>query len=102
MTPLRGQLSLFDQPAAPAEDGPPCLACGHKNTVVSPGVGPHHARIDCPKCRAWRWQPKPRPSATSDDTRLSADASNRDAGNTVASNAIRTAQPMQSKREVSP
>ena len=59
MTPLRGQLELFDQTAPVAETGPPCLKCGHKDTVISPGVGPHHARIDCPKCKAWRWAPKP-------------------------------------------
>jgi hypothetical protein len=42
--------------------GPPCLRCGG-STVVSPGVGPHHARIDCvdAQCGAWRWAPKPRP-----------------------------------------
>jgi hypothetical protein len=61
MTPFRGQLELFDRPAAQAESGPPCLKCGHKDTVISPGVGPHHARIDCPKCKAWRWLPTPRP-----------------------------------------
>jgi hypothetical protein len=62
MTPLRGQQSLpFDQPAPTAEPGPPCLKCGHKDTVISPGVGPHHGRIDCPKCKAWRWLPTPRP-----------------------------------------
>jgi hypothetical protein len=48
-------------PAAPrGEPGPPCLNCGH-DTIVSPGVGPHHARVDCPRCRAWRWLPRPRP-----------------------------------------
>lgn len=62
MKPLSGQTSFFDRPAAPADnDGPPCLKCGHLNTVVTPGVGPHHARIDCPKCKSWRWQPKPPP-----------------------------------------
>ena len=61
VTPLRGQqsMSLVDRPAPSAEDGPPCLKCGNLNTVVSPGVGPHHARIDCLKCKAWRWLPKP-------------------------------------------
>ena len=40
---LSGQLSLFARPTtATTGDGPPCLKCGHKNTVVSPGVGPHH------------------------------------------------------------
>jgi hypothetical protein len=61
MKPLPGQTSFLDQPAAPTEDGPPCLKCGHKDTVVSPGVGPHFARIDCPVCKAWRWLPTPRP-----------------------------------------
>jgi hypothetical protein len=56
------QLSFFDRPAAPVgEPGPPCLKCEHLNTVDSPGVGPHCARIDCPKCKAWRWLPAPRP-----------------------------------------
>jgi hypothetical protein len=53
------QLLLFGPPPPPTGEGPPCLKCGHKNTVISPGVGPHHARINCPKCGAWRWLPKP-------------------------------------------
>jgi len=45
------------------DPGPACLACGGA-TVISPGVGPHHQRIDCadPRCGAWRWAPKPRPA----------------------------------------
>ena len=47
---------------AEKQAGPPCLACGGP-TRISPGKGPHFARIDCldPSCRAWRWAPKPRP-----------------------------------------
>jgi hypothetical protein len=59
MKPRPNQMSLFGRPAPATEDGPPCLKCGHLNTVISPGAGPHHARIDCPKCKAWRWAPKP-------------------------------------------
>ena len=58
MTPLR-QLSFLDRPVAPIEDGPPCVACGGP-TVISPGKGPHHARIDCTKCKSWGWLPKPK------------------------------------------
>jgi hypothetical protein len=53
--------SIHPIPAPATEDGPPCLKCGRLNTVISPGVGPHHARIDCPRCNAWRWAPKPPP-----------------------------------------
>ena len=56
--PLPTQTSfVFDKPA-PNKIGPPCLNCGHKDTVQSPGVGPHAARLDCPKCGFWRWSPK--------------------------------------------
>jgi hypothetical protein len=57
------QSGLFDQPAKSSgvKASLSCLKCGHKDTVLSPGKGPHHARIDCPKCGAWRWMPKPRP-----------------------------------------
>jgi len=55
---------LLDKPAPPVvptgEPGPACLACGGA-TVISPGVGPHHAKITCTRCPVWRWQPKPRP-----------------------------------------
>jgi hypothetical protein len=62
MTPLKGQQTLLfvDKPAPANTDGPPCLKCG-ADTIVSPGVGPHYARIDCPSCKAWRWAPAPRP-----------------------------------------
>jgi hypothetical protein len=59
MKPLSGRTSFLDRPAPATEDGPPCLKCGHLNTVISPGVGPTPSRIDCPKCRAWRWTPNP-------------------------------------------
>jgi hypothetical protein len=65
MKPLPGQTSFLDRPIAQTEDGPPCLKCGYLNTVVSPGVGPHYARIDCPQCKAWRWLPTPRPRGES-------------------------------------
>jgi hypothetical protein len=59
--PPSWHLSNSPMTAPATEDGPPCLKCGHLNTVISPGVGPHHARIDCPKCKSWRWAPKPPP-----------------------------------------
>jgi len=61
MTDRPRQRTLFDPPEVPAAkaDGPPCLACGGA-TVISPGTPPHHARIDCTRCRAWRWLPRPK------------------------------------------
>ncbi len=58
------QLLLWDEPRdhsgrPPGEPGPPCPACGGP-TVVGPGTPPHHARLKCTRCRAFRWQPKPR------------------------------------------
>jgi hypothetical protein len=56
-----------DQPPLPGfgpdrprgEPGPPCRRCGHVDTIVSPGRGPHYRRLDCPRCKAWRWLAKP-------------------------------------------
>jgi hypothetical protein len=58
--PDQPSLPGFDLARPRGEPGPPCLRCG-ADTVVSEGRGPHHARIDCPRCKAWRWLPKPRP-----------------------------------------
>ena len=55
------QLELFDPQTTDGGPGPPCLKCRYKDTIISPGVGPHHARVDCPQCKAWRWLPTPRP-----------------------------------------
>jgi hypothetical protein len=52
--------SLFDPPQAPRSGaGPACPKCGGA-TVLTPGKGPHFARIDCKACGGWRWLPKPR------------------------------------------
>ena len=48
------QLQSFEEPHS---SGPPCLKCGGP-TTVSPAKGPHHARIECARCKAWRWLPK--------------------------------------------
>src|SRR5262245_16835515 len=59
-----------DDAATPREPGPtspPCLRCG-SNTIISPGVGPHHQRLDCPQCGSWRWAPKPRISRRPTET----------------------------------
>ena len=37
-----------------------CPNCGSTNTAVGPGVGPHHAKLICGDCGAWRWLPKPK------------------------------------------
>jgi hypothetical protein len=60
------QLSLF--PTIPVgEPGPPCLACGGPTIISYPDTrGQHHARVDCTRCRAWRWAPKPRPMRRKD------------------------------------
>ena len=50
----------FAEATPPKTDGPPCLKCGGP-TAVTPGVGPHASRADCPACGAWRWLPKNRP-----------------------------------------
>ena len=60
------QLRLFDGGSdAPEPSGWPCRSYGNPNTRISPGSGPHFARIDCPICRSWRWMPKPRESRLS-------------------------------------
>jgi hypothetical protein len=51
--------SAEDRPSGLRPEGPLCLKCG-AITIVSPGRGPHHARADCPSCKAWRWLPRPR------------------------------------------
>jgi hypothetical protein len=46
------------------ESSPACLRCGGPmRKSVPPSRGPHHARLDCPACGAWRWAPKPRAAA---------------------------------------
>jgi hypothetical protein len=59
---MERQMNFLDPPAA---SGPPCLNCG-ADTIISypPGRGRHHARIDCTRCRAWRWLPKDRGEET--------------------------------------
>lgn len=65
MIPVRRfrQRTFFDKPAQPVKaDGPACLKWHYPDTIITPGKGPHHARIDCPNCGAWRWLPRPRPA----------------------------------------
>lgn len=57
---------MAERPTASGEAGPPCLACGGA-TVISPGTPPHHARIDCTRCKSWRWAPRPRPERGNHD-----------------------------------
>jgi len=57
------RLLLWDEPPdhsvrPSGEPGRPCLKCGGP-TVIRPGTPPHHARLDCTRCKAWRWLPKP-------------------------------------------
>ena len=54
MTPLKGErlLPFLNSPKQPSEPGRFCLRCGGK-TVISPGVGPHYARIDCADPVMW-------------------------------------------------
>ena len=50
---------------AAGEPGPPCLHCGAA-TVIKAAIEPmsrgfrDRARIECTKCRAWRWDTRPR------------------------------------------
>ena len=37
-----------------------CIACGSTNIEIGPGVGPHHGKLRCLDCQAFRWLPKPR------------------------------------------
>jgi hypothetical protein len=50
------------EPDSPADSpGPPCLSCGGDTVVTYPASrGPHHGRIQCADCGAWRWLPKPK------------------------------------------
>jgi hypothetical protein len=67
------QLALFDSTPGPEDQrtgrqpGPPCLACGAPTVISYPATrGQHHAKIDCTRCRAWRWAPRPRPTRIKD------------------------------------
>lgn len=39
-----------------------CPRCGCPDVAMLPGVGPHAAKEECPKCRWTQWVPKSRAS----------------------------------------
>jgi hypothetical protein len=61
LSPLPGQgtFPFVEPPESSGEPGAPCVACDGP-TIITPGVGPHYAKIKCTKCGSWGWLPKPR------------------------------------------
>lgn len=50
------QAARFKKPATPENE---CHVCHGDNIEREPGVGPHHGKLRCLDCAAWRWLRKP-------------------------------------------